>query len=120
MNIQTAINTAIAGDNLSRDDMQGVMRAIMTGECTDAQIAGLLVALRIKGESVDEISAAASVMRELSSKVEVDASHLVDIVGTGGDGAKLFNVSTASSFVAACAGCHVAKHGNRSVSSSSG
>lgn len=120
MNIQQAINQLIAGTDLNRSDMRSVMNAIMTGETTPAQIAGFLVALRIKGESVDEITAAAEVMRELSTKVDIKADHVVDIVGTGGDGAKLFNVSTASAFVAAAAGCHVAKHGNRSVSSSSG
>ena len=120
MNIQSAINAAIEQQDLSESDMIAVMRTIMTGEATPAQIAGFLVALRIKGETVTEIAAAASVMRELATKVEVAGDHLVDIVGTGGDGARLFNVSTASTFVAAAAGCQVAKHGNRSVSSSSG
>ena len=120
MNIQSAINAAIEQQDLSESDMIAVMRTIMTGEATPAQIAGFLVALRIKGETVTEIAAAASVMRELATKVEVSGEHLVDIVGTGGDGARLFNVSTASTFVAAAAGCQVAKHGNRSVSSSSG
>ena len=120
MKIQKAINLLIEQKDLVGDEMHAVMTAIMTGEATDAQIAGFLVALRIKGETVNEITAAAQVMRELSTKVDVVADHLVDIVGTGGDGASLFNVSTASSFVAAAAGCHVAKHGNRSVSSSSG
>lgn len=120
MNIQTAINAAIEQQDLSESDMIAVMRTIMTGEATPAQIAGFLVALRIKGETVIEIAAAASVMRELATAVKVSGDHLVDIVGTGGDGAKLFNVSTASTFVAAAAGCQVAKHGNRSVSSSSG
>ena len=120
MNIQSAINTAIEQQDLSESEMIAVMRSIMTGEATPAQIAGFLVALRIKGETVTEIAAAASVMRELATKVNVSGDHLVDIVGTGGDGARLFNVSTASTFVAAAAGCQVAKHGNRSVSSSSG
>jgi len=120
MNIQSAINAAIEQQDLSESDMIAVMRTIMTGEATSVQIAGFLVALRIKGETVTEIAAAASVMRELATKVEVSGDHLVDIVGTGGDGARLFNVSTASTFVAAAAGCQVAKHGNRSVSSSSG
>ena len=120
MNIQSAINAAIDQQDLSESDMVAVMRSIMTGEATAAQIAGFLVALRIKGETVTEIAAAATVMRELATKVEVSGDHLVDIVGTGGDGARLFNVSTASTFVAAAAGCQVAKHGNRSVSSSSG
>lgn len=120
MHIQQAINTVIEGNNLAEKDMVAVMRSIMSGEASDAQIAGFLVALRMKGETVAEISAATQVMRELATPVAVNADHLVDIVGTGGDGAKLFNVSTASAFVAAAAGCHVAKHGNRSVSSSSG
>ena len=120
MNIQQAIEAAIQQRDLDKDAMVEVMRTIMTGEATPAQIAGLLVALRIKGETVDEIAAAATVMRELATAVDVEGEHLVDIVGTGGDGAKLFNVSTASTFVAAAAGCQVAKHGNRSVSSSSG
>ena len=120
MNIQQAINGVIDRQDLSDEAMVSVMRAIMTGEVTDAQIAGFLVAMRMKGETVTEIAAAAKVMRELATPVKVNADYIVDIVGTGGDGAKLFNVSTASSFVAAAAGCHVAKHGNRSVSSSSG
>lgn len=120
MHIQAAINLVIEGGNLAEQDMIAVMRSIMNGEASDAQIAGFLVALRMKGETVAEISAATQVMRELATPVSVNADHLVDIVGTGGDGAKLFNVSTASAFVAAAAGCHVAKHGNRSVSSSSG
>lgn len=120
MNIQQAINCAIDRQDLSDEAMVSVMRTIMTGEATPAQIAGFLVAMRMKGETVTEIAAAAKVMRELATPVHVKADAMVDIVGTGGDGAKLFNVSTASSFVAAAAGCHVAKHGNRSVSSSSG
>ena len=120
MTIQQAINHVIEGQDLSGEAMQNAMRAIMTGEATPAQIAGFLVALRMKGETVDEIAAAAGVMRELATPVVVSAEYMVDIVGTGGDGAKLFNVSTASAFVAAAAGCSVAKHGNRSVSSSSG
>lgn len=120
MNIQAAINHVIEGGSLSTEQMVSVMRRIMTGECTDAQIAGFLVALRIKGETVEEITGAATVMRELATPVAVSGDHLVDIVGTGGDGASIFNVSTASTFVAAAAGAQVAKHGNRSVSSKSG
>lgn len=120
MHIQQAIAHVIERQNLSRQDMQSVMQQIMTGECTDSQIGGLLVALRMKGETVDEITAAADVMASLASHVEVDAPNLIDIVGTGGDGTSTFNVSTAASFVAAGAGCSVAKHGNRSVSSKSG
>ena len=96
------------------------MQQIMTGECTPSQIGGFLVGLRMKRETLDEITGAVKVMRQLASRVDVAGPHMVDIVGTGGDGANLFNVSTASSFVVAAGGGHVAKHGNRSVSSSSG
>lgn len=123
MNIQQALGEAISGRDLKREDMQSVMQAIMTGEATAAQIAGFLVALRMKGETVDELTAAASVMRELATPVELPhaiQAGLVDTCGTGGDGSRLFNVSTAVAFVVAAAGGKVAKHGNRSVSSSSG
>ncbi|WP_136679417.1 anthranilate phosphoribosyltransferase [Neptunomonas sp. XY-337] len=120
MNIKEALTAVVGGQNLSSSQMQAVMRQIMTGQATDAQIGGLLVGLRMKGETVDEISAAASVMRELATPVDITASNAVDIVGTGGDGANLFNVSSACAFVVAAAGGTVAKHGNRSVSSSSG
>ncbi len=121
MDIKNAIARLIDGHDLSGDDMGAVMRAIMTGGATPAQIAGFLVALRMKGETVAEIAAAAGVMRSLASGVDIGAlPHTVDIVGTGGDASGTFNVSTASMFVAAAAGCHVAKHGNRSVSSKSG
>lgn len=120
MTIQQAIAELIEGQSLSQQAMEAVMQQIMTGEATDAQIAAFLVALRIKGETVEEISGAAKVMRELALPVKVSGNHLVDIVGTGGDGASIFNVSTASTFVAAAAGAQVAKHGNRSVSSKSG
>jgi anthranilate phosphoribosyltransferase len=121
MDIKQALTRVIDGHDLSADEMTGCMRTIMTGGATDAQIAGFLVALRLKGETVPEIAAAATVMRELATGVEIgDLPHAVDIVGTGGDAAGTFNISTASMFVAAAAGCHVAKHGNRSVSSKSG
>jgi anthranilate phosphoribosyltransferase len=100
--------------------MQSVMTTIMTGKATPAQIGGFLIGLRMKGETIDEITAAAQVMRELATKVEVSGEHIVDIVGTGGDGSSTFNISTASCFVVAAAGGTVAKHGNRSVSSKSG
>ncbi|MCU7881276.1 MAG: anthranilate phosphoribosyltransferase [Candidatus Thiodiazotropha sp. (ex Lucinoma aequizonata)] len=121
MEMQQAINKILAHQDLTADEMTGVMRNIMTGCATPAQIGGFLVGLRMKEETVSEIIAAASVMRELASGVSISGlSHTVDIVGTGGDSSATFNVSTASMFVAAAAGCHVAKHGNRSVSSKSG
>ncbi|GAB5413351.1 MAG: anthranilate phosphoribosyltransferase [Congregibacter sp.] len=120
MRIQEALAQLAENSDLSRDDMAVVMRQIMSGDATDAQIGALLMGLRMKGETVDEIAGAAAVMRELATPVQVSGEHLVDLVGTGGDGANLFNVSTASCFVAAAAGAQVAKHGNRSVSSSSG
>ncbi|MFN2410658.1 MAG: anthranilate phosphoribosyltransferase [Halomonas sp.] len=120
MQMRDAINAVMRREDLSFDAMHALMRQIMTGEASDAQIGGFLVGLAMKGESAVEISAAAQVMRDLMKRVELNADNIVDIVGTGGDGANLFNVSTAASFVAAAAGAHVAKHGNRSVSSSSG
>ncbi len=119
--MQQAINKVLARQDLTGEEMTSVMQTIMTGGATPAQIGGFLVGLRMKGETVSEIAAAASVMRELASGVAIgDLVNTVDIVGTGGDASGTFNVSTASMFVAAAAGCHVAKHGNRSVSSKSG
>jgi anthranilate phosphoribosyltransferase len=120
MDLKSAIAQLVEGNSLEQQEMREVMTQIMTGKASDAQIGALLVALRMKGETVDEISAAASVMRELVTGVEVTGDHVVDIVGTGGDGLKTFNISTTSCFVVAAAGARVAKHGNRSVSSSSG
>ena len=120
MDIKTAIAHVIENSDLTQAQMVAVMRQIMTGEASPEQIAGFLVALRMKGESLDEITGAVMVMRELASGVSVSGEHLVDIVGTGGDGASLFNVSTASAFVVAVSGGRVVKHGNRSVSSKSG
>ncbi len=121
MNMKQAITRVIDKQDLSAEEMTAVMRAIMTGGATPAQIGGFLIGLRMKGETVTEITAAASVMRELAAGVDISGlDHAVDIVGTGGDASGTFNVSTASMFVAAAAGCHVAKHGNRSVSSKSG
>jgi anthranilate phosphoribosyltransferase len=120
MDIKQALSTLVARVDLSTEEMISVMRIIMTGGATPAQIGGFLVALRMKGETLDEITGAAMVMRELATPVDIQADYLVDTCGTGGDGANLFNVSTASAFVAAAAGARVAKHGNRSVSSVTG
>jgi anthranilate phosphoribosyltransferase len=121
MKLSQAINAVLQRQDLNSSEMTEVMRTIMTGGATDAQIGGFLIGLRMKGETVSEIAAAAKVMRELASGVNISGlDHAVDIVGTGGDASGTFNVSTASMFVAAAAGAHVAKHGNRSVSSKSG
>ena len=120
MNIKQAIAQVVEGHDLSREQMYDVFLRLMSGETSDAQIGAFLVALRIKGESIGEITGAVEVMRELASGVDVSGEGLVDIVGTGGDESNLFNVSTVSSFVVAAAGGRVAKHGNRSVSSKSG
>lgn len=120
MNIQSALQTVLDRQNLSSDQMREVMSSIMSGGATPAQIGGLLIALRCKGETVEEIAAAAQVMRELATKVEVSGAHIIDTCGTGGDGANTFNISTTAAFVVAAAGGQVAKHGNRSVSSRSG
>lgn len=121
MNIKEALNRVVAQLDLSTEEMQDVMREIMTGQCTDAQIGAFLMGMRMKSESIDEIVGAVSVMRELASKVELPSlEHVVDVVGTGGDGANIFNVSTAAAFVVAAAGGKVAKHGNRAVSGKSG
>lgn len=120
MDIKVALARFVERQDLSQAEMESVMRQIMTGGASPEQIAGLLVALRMKGETLDEITGAVVVMRELATGVAVSGDHLVDIVGTGGDGASLFNVSTASAFVVAAAGGKVVKHGNRSVSSKSG
>jgi len=120
MEIQAAIKSVMARRDLSVDEMGMVMQQIMTGECTPSQIGGFLVGLRMKGETVDELAAAARVMRVLSTRVEVDCDYLVDTAGTGGDSSASFNISTASAIVAAAAGAHVAKHGNRSMTSNSG
>lgn len=117
---QQAIERLISNNELFYDEMTDLMRQIMSGQVPPEQIAAILVGLRIKVETVSEISAAAAVMREFALKVPVQSEHLVDIVGTGGDGAKTFNISTTAMFVAAAAGAQVAKHGGRSVSSSSG
>ena len=121
LSAKDALHLLLDHIDLTHAQMLDVMRRLMSGELTPVQIAGILIALRMKGETVDEIAAAAEVMRELSTKVKVAADeHLIDTCGTGGDGIQTFNVSTVSAFVAAAAGAKVAKHGGRSVSSTCG
>lgn len=121
MDIKTAIRQLTLGQNLQTDDMTALMRGIMSGQMTDAQIAAFLVALQLKGVVVSELLGAVTVMRELVTRVDVpDKRHLVDTCGTGGSGTDTFNISTASAMVAACAGARVAKHGNRGATSKSG
>lgn len=121
MDIKTALGRLVSRIDLDHDAMRSVMQSIMQGEATQAQIGAFLVALRMKGETVDEITAAVEVMRSLATRVEVhDREHLVDTCGTGGDGTNTFNISTAAAFVTAAAGARVAKHGNRAVSSTCG
>jgi len=116
-----ALTRAIEHREIFHDEMLALMRRIMGGEMSPVMMAALLTGLRVKKETIGEITAAAQVMREFSTKVHVaDRTHLVDIVGTGGDGSHTFNISTCSMFVAAAAGARVSKHGNRSVSSKSG
>ncbi|HEY1318375.1 MAG TPA: anthranilate phosphoribosyltransferase, partial [Gaiella sp.] len=118
--IQKALAELLEGRDLSQEDARAVMRSIMGGEATPGQIGGFLVALRLKGETADEIAGCAEAMREHVLVVSPERSDLVDTAGTGGDGARTFNISTAAALVAAAAGAGVAKHGNRAVSSSSG
>src|SRR3984893_4932257 len=121
INVQEALQRTIEHREICHDEMLALMRQIMSGEVSPVMIAALTVGLRVKKETIGEIAAAAQVMRELSTKVEVaDREHLVDIEGTGGDASHTFNISTAAMFVAAAAGARVAKHGGRSVSSKSG
>ncbi len=121
MMFKEVLSQLLASQDLSHEQMLSVMQQVMGGELSEAQIAAFLIALRIKGETVDEVAAAATVMRQLSTKVTIkDTAHLVDTCGTGGDGIQTFNVSTVSAFVAAAAGAKVAKHGGRSVSSTCG
>ena len=120
MDMQGAIRAVTEHRDLDAAEMTAVMRIIMNGEATQAQIGGFLIGLRMKGETVEEIAAAAEVMRELATRVEVSKTNLVDTCGTGGDGAHTFNISTTTTFILAAAGARVAKHGNRSASSSSG
>lgn len=123
MSVVKALQRVVENESLSREDMREAMRAMMTGQSTPAQTAGLLIALRMKGETVEELIGAVEVMRELVTPVPVHEDfrkHLIDTCGTGGDRAGLFNVSTAAALVVAAAGGYVAKHGNRSVSGTSG
>ena len=120
MDIKNALKLLINRQDLTSQQMTAVMQQIMTGIATPSQIGGFLVALQMKGETITEITAAAQVMRSLATPVDMGSDNLVDTCGTGGDGASTFNVSTASAFVVAAAGAKVAKHGNRSISSSSG
>ncbi len=121
MVFKDVLSQLLERQDLTQDTMLAVMRQVMSGELTPAQIAAFLIALRAKGETIDEIAAAAMVMRELSTKVAIqDTEHLIDTCGTGGDGIQTFNVSTVCAFVAAAAGAKVAKHGGRSVSSTCG
>ncbi|MGH8560919.1 MAG: anthranilate phosphoribosyltransferase, partial [Nevskiales bacterium] len=122
MSLQESLSRLVARQDLDQAQMQSAMRQIMGGEATPAQIAGFLVALRMKGETPVEIAAAAGVMRELSLHVATDdlRDELVDTCGTGGDAAGLFNVSTAAAIVVAAAGGKVAKHGNRAASGKTG
>jgi anthranilate phosphoribosyltransferase len=121
MNLKATLQKLLDRHDLHHDEMHALMQALMQGEATPAQIGAVLIALRMKGETPAEIAAAAEVMRELSARVPVrSVANLVDTCGTGGDGANTFNISTAVAFVAAAGGAKVAKHGNRSVSSSTG
>lgn len=121
MDIKTALGRVVNQLDLTTDEMRDVMREIMTGQCTQAQIGAFLMGMRMKSETIDEIVGAVSVMRELADQVQLQSlDRVVDIVGTGGDGANIFNVSTAASLVISAAGCTVAKHGNRAVSGKSG
>src|SRR5215218_8737887 len=118
---QEALQRTIEHREVFHDEMLHIVRLIMSGECSPVMMAALITGLRVKKETIGEITAAAQVMREFSTKVHVaDKTHLVDIVGTGGDGSHTFNISTCSMFVAAAAGAKVSKHGSRSVSSKSG
>ena len=120
MDFHSALERLVNRRDLSADAMRAVMRTMMSGALTDAQIGGFLAALRTKGETIEEIAAAAAVMREFATQVPAESAQLVDIVGTGGDGAHTFNISTAAAFVIAAAGGKVAKHNNRAISSRSG
>ncbi|MCK4268454.1 MAG: anthranilate phosphoribosyltransferase, partial [Actinomycetia bacterium] len=118
--IKDAIRKVVEGQNLTRDEAVAAMTEIMSGEASDAQISALITSLRMKGETIDEISGFAEVMREKALRINPKAEKLIDTCGTGGDLSHTFNISTTSAFVVSGAGLAVAKHGNRSVSSSCG
>ena len=120
MEIKAALARLVDGESLSQAEASSVFRQVMSGEATPGQIGALLTALRMKGETPEEIAGAAQTMRELSTRVEAPRERLIDTCGTGGSGAKLFNISTAAAFIAAAAGARVAKHGNRSGTGPSG
>lgn len=120
MNIKEAIRKAIEKENINQEDAYKVALSIMNGEATDAQIGSLITALRMKGETVDEITGFVKAMRDKVTRIKAPEEYLIDTCGTGGDGTGTFNISTISAIVAAGAGCSVAKHGNRSVSSQCG
>ena len=120
MDIQSAISQVSSSKNLTKDDMSEIILEILEGKVTDAQIGAFLIALSMKGETVDEVIGAVSVMRDLSTKVEINAPNLIDTCGTGGTGIGIFNVSTTSAFIASSCGAKIAKHGNRSATRKSG
>lgn len=121
MNIKEAINKVVTGENLTVDEAKEAMRIMLSGDATQAQLGSFLTALRMKGETIDEIVGCAKVMQELAEHVKPNTKiDYIDLVGTGGDGANTFNISTTSAFVAAGAGVPIAKHGNRAISSRSG
>ena len=120
MDIQSAISQVSAKRNLTREDMSEIILEILEGKVTDAQIGAFLIALSMKGETVDEVLGAVGVMRDLSTKVEIDEPNLIDTCGTGGTGIGIFNVSTTSALVASSCGAKIAKHGNRSATRKSG
>ena len=120
MNINEAVEKFSSGDSLKKNEIKEVFLSIMNNECNDAEIISFLMTLKTKGETVEEITGAAEVLREMSQKLKLNSQELVDTCGTGGDGQNTFNISTASAIVAAAAGVKIAKHGNKSISSKSG
>ena len=120
MNINEAVEKFSSGNSLKKNEIKEVFLSIMNNECNDAEIISFLMTLKTKGETVEEITGAAEVLREMSQKLKLSSQELVDTCGTGGDGQNTFNISTASAIVAAAAGVKIAKHGNKSISSKSG